>query len=122
MYNGSLPADSRIFLCSSDASFADDNDTRRSSEGFLFLLYGGPVDWRATKQKTVTTSSTEAELLAVSGAAREMMWWERYFNAIGFKTHQDTTIQCDNAQTIRLLLVATPKLQTRLRHINIYSM
>ena len=29
-------------------------------------LFGGAIGWRANKQNTVTTSSTEAELLVVS--------------------------------------------------------
>ena len=49
----------------SDAAFADNAD-RRSSDGFLFMLFSGPIDWKASKQLTVTTSSTEAELLALS--------------------------------------------------------
>lgn len=48
-----------------DASFADNND-RKSSQGFLFKIFGGVVEWKATKQKTVTTSTTEAEFLALS--------------------------------------------------------
>jgi hypothetical protein len=67
-YNGRSAE--QIFECSSDAAFADDTETRRSSDGLLFLLYGGPIDWRASKQKTVTTSSTEAEFLSLSAAAR----------------------------------------------------
>ena len=68
--------DQLAFICASDAAFADDKDTRRSTEGYLLKLFGGPVDWRSTKQKTVTTSSTEAELLAISHAAKEVIWWQ----------------------------------------------
>ena len=81
-----LPApdsdDSEHFQASSDAAFADDTKTRRSSEGYLFKLFGGPVDWRASKQRTVTTSTTEAELLALSSAAKEAIWWKRFFQSI----------------------------------------
>jgi hypothetical protein len=42
---------------SSDAAFADTED-RKSSERYLFKLFGGAVDWRVTKQKSVTTSTT----------------------------------------------------------------
>jgi hypothetical protein len=58
----------------SDAAFADDPITRYSTEGYLFKLFNRPIDWRSTKQKTVTTSSTEAELLALSHAAKEVIW------------------------------------------------
>ncbi|KAI1003263.1 hypothetical protein K3495_g4940 [Podosphaera aphanis] len=65
-YNGdAINTHGRAFVASSDASFADDPDTRCSSNGFCFQLFDGMVHWKATKQKTVTASSTEAELLAL---------------------------------------------------------
>jgi len=63
----------KIFYCSSDAAFADNTD-RKSSSGYLFKLYGGAIAWKATKQTTVTTSSTEAELLALTAATKEALW------------------------------------------------
>ena len=60
----------RAFTCASDAAYADDPVTRYSTEGYLFTLFGGPIDWRSTKQRTVTTSSTEAELPALSHTAK----------------------------------------------------
>ena len=74
-YSGSLMNDMRIFHCSSDAAFADNPD-RKSSHGYLFKLYGGAIAWKATKQPTVTTSSTEAELLALMTTAKEALWWQ----------------------------------------------
>src|SRR5262245_47202459 len=66
----------------SDAAFADDPTTRRSTEGSLFQIFGGAIDWHSTKQKTVTTSSTEAEFLALSHAVKEAIWWQRFFQSI----------------------------------------
>jgi hypothetical protein len=59
-------------LTASDAAFADDLPTRRSSQGYLFMLYGMPIDWKATLQRSVTKSTTEAELLALPTAASEL--------------------------------------------------
>ena len=50
----------------SDASFADNTMDRKSSQGYVIKLFGGLVAWRASKQDTVTTSTTKAELLALS--------------------------------------------------------
>jgi len=61
-----------IFLCASDAAFADNQIDRKSSEAYLCQLLGGSIDWKASKQKTVTTSTTEAELLAVSEAGKQL--------------------------------------------------
>jgi hypothetical protein len=47
------------WLIASDASFADNAD-RKSSQGWIMLLCGGSIAWRATKQSKVTTSTTEA--------------------------------------------------------------
>ncbi|ERF70711.1 hypothetical protein EPUS_09493 [Endocarpon pusillum Z07020] len=97
-YDGRATA--QIFMASSDAAYAD-NESRHSSDGYLFQLYGGAIDWRAAKQRTVTTSSTEAELLALSRAAKEIIWWRRFFASIRFDTQQEMVINCDNLQTIR---------------------
>lgn len=63
----------QIFLASSDASFGNDLDTRRSSQGYAFKLFNGVIDWKASRQRTVTTSSTEAELLAISSTGKETL-------------------------------------------------
>ena len=76
----------------SDASFADCQLTRKSSQGYLFQLFGGSIDWRATKQKTVTTSSTEAELMALTEAAKEIYWWKRFLKGIKLLLDDDPAI------------------------------
>jgi len=111
---------SECFVTSSDAAFGDHSD-RHSSEGYLATLYGGPIDWRASKQKTITTSSTEAELLAISEAGKALQWWKRLFNAIGFDPEHQLSIKCDNMQTIRILCKNDPAIQTKLRHVDEYQ-
>ena len=103
----------------SDASFGNCATTRRSSEGYLFKLFGGPIDWVSVKQKTVTTSTTEAELLALTHAATEALWWNRLFEDIGFRLDHELVINCDNQQIIRLLTKDLPTLVTKLKHVDI---
>ena len=38
------------FRCSTDAAFGDDIDTRKSTEGYLFKLFGSPIDWKSTRK------------------------------------------------------------------------
>ncbi|THC87312.1 hypothetical protein EYZ11_013243 [Aspergillus tanneri] len=110
-----------IFICASDALFADYHDCK-STEGFLCMLYSGLINWKASKQRTVTTSTTEAELLAISQAAKTLYWWKRMFNAIKFNPEHDILIKCDNRQTIELLTKEEPQLRTKLRHVDIHGM
>jgi hypothetical protein len=102
----------------SDASFADNSD-RKSSQGFLYQLYGGPIEWKASKQRTVSTSTTEAELLALSEAAKTALWWKRLLNGLGFADDTMTRIACDNQQTVDLVTKDTRQMYTKLRHVDI---
>ncbi len=111
---------SKIFLCASDAAFADDEVTRRSSDEYLFQLYGGAIDWRTARQVTVITSSTKAKLLALTRTAREAMWWQRFFEAISFDSMKKLHIRCDNRQIIRILDKEMLKLDIKLKHIDIH--
>jgi hypothetical protein len=64
----------KVFLTWSDATFADDKIIRYSSNGFCLQLYGGMIHYKAIKQRTVTTPSIEAELLALTATAKEFIW------------------------------------------------
>ena len=107
-------------LASSDASFADDPETRFSSQGYGFKLFDGMIDWKASKQKTVTLSSTEAELLAVTNAAKETIWWTRFFDEIQLRLGTKPYIQVDNLQTIRILTTEHSQFTSKLRHVDIH--
>jgi hypothetical protein len=110
------------FLVASDASFADNSIDRKSSQGYVMQLFGGTIGWRANKQDTVTTSTTEAELLALSQATKESIFISRLLKEIGIRLESNTIrIQCDNQQTIKLVNKEVGPLQTKLRHVNIHD-
>ena len=56
-FNGNQK-DRQIFIASSDSAFGDDTETRNSSYGFCFSLFGGVIHYKAVKGSTVTTSSS----------------------------------------------------------------
>jgi hypothetical protein len=106
----------------SDASFADNTLDRKSSQGYVIKLFGGLVAWRASKQDTVTTSTTEAELLALSQVAKEALYLTRLLTELQIAIPDSTVnISCDNKQTIRLVTEDVAKLQTKLRHVDIHN-
>ena len=109
------------FEVASDASFADNTLDRKSSQGYAIKLFGGMIAWRANKQETVTTSTTEAELLALSQVAKEAMFTKMLLYELGIQLDQTITIQCDNQQTIRLVNEEITQLQTKLRHVDIHN-
>ncbi|CAI7730678.1 unnamed protein product, partial [Closterium sp. NIES-53] len=54
-----------------DASWADDQATQRSSQGYTFSLGSGSVSWWSTRSSSVLISSCEAEIYASAMAAQE---------------------------------------------------
>ncbi|CAI5987003.1 unnamed protein product [Closterium sp. NIES-65] len=57
-----------------DASWADDQATQRSSQGYTFSLGSGSVSWWATRLSSVLGSNCEAEIYARAMAAHELRW------------------------------------------------
>ena len=67
-------------------------------------LFGGVIGWRASKQETVTTSTTEAELLALSQAAKEALFVSRLIKELKIKLDNNhIQIKYNNTQTICLM-------------------
>lgn len=111
----------QVLKIAADASFADDMLTRRSSQGYLIKLFNGPIMWQSSKQKTVSTSTTEAELLSLSHVGKEVQHMARIFKAIRFDPEQELQIKCDNQQTVRIVSNQLPTISTKLKHVDIHQ-
>ena len=54
-----------------DGSMQED---RRAISGYAFLIDGGAVSWSSKRQEIVVLSTTEAEYVAATHAAKEALW------------------------------------------------
>ena len=70
-----------------DSNYAMDPDSHHSVSGAIFLLTGGPISWSSKLQASVSQSSTEAEYIASTEAAKEAVWLCRLMKDL----KQDTT-------------------------------
>jgi len=113
--------DEDVVQVSSDASFADDPETRKSTQGYLMKLFSGAIMWQSSKQKTVTTSTTEAELLSLSNTVRETIALYRLFGQVQFDPEQNPRVLCDNQQTVGLIQKERPELRSKLKHVDIHN-
>jgi hypothetical protein len=107
-------------LTMSDASMADCPTTRRSSEGFITKIFGGPIAWRSARQTSVVTSTTHAELKSLSAAVREQIALNRLMDELELVLEEDMVVFCDNLQTLRLVTADSFKLQSALKHVDIH--
>ena len=102
------------FVSASDASFNDNKLDQKISQGYIMKLFGVTMPWRANKQGTVTTSSTEAKLLAISQTAKKAIYLSSWMQALKLVIPEALTIEYDNSQIIRLMVDKSMKLQTKL--------
>ena len=100
-----------------DADYAGDIDTRRSTTGFVFVLYGGAVTWCSKRQPTVAASTTEAEYMAAAMAVKEGLWLRKVLADLHVEFEGVVTIKGDNQSTLKLL--RNPISSMRSKHIDV---
>jgi hypothetical protein len=103
----------------SDASFADAED-RKSTSGYLFKFAGGTICHRSSKQKLITTSTTEAEYVGLTHAAKEAAWLARLLQQVSYlgKDARPIKLYGDNQPSIHLVYAEGH--HERTKHIDIY--
>src|SRR5260370_28222994 len=57
-------------------------DTRRSTSGYVFTMAGGAVSWSSKRQATVALSTVEAEYVAMSRCAQQMVWMQNWLGEV----------------------------------------
>ncbi|CAI5478054.1 unnamed protein product, partial [Closterium sp. Yama58-4] len=99
----------------SDASWADDQATQRSSQGYTFSLGSGSVSWRSTHSSSVLSSSCEAETYATAMAAQELRWLTYLLTDLGERPRSPPVLYVDNKAAIALC--EEHRLEHRTKHI-----
>jgi hypothetical protein len=105
-----------------DANFAACADTRRSTTGWVVVMFGGAVSWGSKKQQTIATSTMEAEYQACSAVAREALSLRKLLRELALVSENvpvggPLRISCDNKAA--LLLCAERKEGQRAKHIDV---
>ncbi|KAK8676017.1 hypothetical protein V6N13_034072 [Hibiscus sabdariffa] len=100
-----------------NASFQTDKDDSRSQSGFVFCLNGGAVSWKSLKQDTVSGSTTEAEYIAVSEAAKDAVWIKKFKIGLGVIPGISDAIDHYCANNGAIAQAKEPKSYQRSKHI-----
>ncbi|GJQ79266.1 hypothetical protein Trydic_g5509 [Trypoxylus dichotomus] len=89
---------------------------RRSYTGYCFIYVGGPVSWESRKQRTVALSTTEAEYMALTLAAKEAIHLKQLTRDMGIP-HEKIIIYNDNQAAQKLYV--NPVVSSSSKHISI---
>ena len=82
----------------SNSDFARCVDRRKSTFGYLFMLAGGAISWKSSKQTITATSTMEAEFVACFETIVHGLWLWNFILGLGIvnSISKPLKIYCDN--------------------------
>jgi hypothetical protein len=103
----------------SDSAFGD-NVERKSSAGYVFKMAGGVISFKSYRQRLVTLSSTEAEYIALTYAAKEATWLCRLLRQVGYQGYDLKPLKLYTDNEPALNMVRKDGHHERTKHIDNY--
>ena len=99
-----------------DADWAACTATCSSTSGYVSCINGGAVSWKCRQQKSVATSTSEAEYVAASRASDDILFLRRVLEESGAKQTTPTPLYEDNRSC--RMMSENPVANDRSKHID----
>jgi len=105
------------YSSSTPYGFCDSNwSASRSVSSNVIMWNNAALLWRVRKQRTVSLSSVEAELMALSSEGQDVQYLRDIFEWFHVELPKPTSIRCDNRGAIQN--AKHPSYSDRLRHVD----
>ena len=82
----------------SDSDYTSDKQNQKSVLDHVYILEGEPTSWTSQKQKSVITSTTEAEYMTMFMCAKTEVWLTQIFRDMGLSKYLDSNPYCVSIQ------------------------
>ncbi|KAG5870262.1 hypothetical protein JTB14_012272 [Gonioctena quinquepunctata] len=99
-----------------DADFARNSETRKSTTGYIFMLGGGPITWRSYRQSVVALSTTESGYIAACEGEKEV-WLRKFLGEISTANDSAVPLYIDNQSAIHL--IKNHEVHHRTKHVDV---
>jgi hypothetical protein len=99
----------------SDANWASDLRTRRSTAGFVVFACGGPLAWGSKLMATIAASSMESEYMAAFFLGQMLLFIRNLLRELGLKLMKPTPFFLDAMAALQSL--KNPSYHSRTKHI-----
>ena len=100
-----------------DADWAGQVDTSKSTAGMVMLFNGTAISWYSKTLKVIALSSQDAEYMALSDGSREIIFIRQLLNELGMELKSPTEIYGDNNGS--LAVSNNPAAHQKTKHIRI---
>ena len=107
-----------------DASLGGCPDTGRSTEGYVFMVFGGAVGWKSKRQQCVTRSTAASEYLAAATLVAEALWFKKLQQDLQLGKSSDSSSSTGSVQlytdnTAALSILHNPMQTKGTKHIDL---
>ncbi len=101
MYDDAGPGLPLRMTSYTDADYAGDKIDRKSVSGGILMVNGMTVGWHCKKQSAITLSTAEAEFVAASVGAKELLGVRELAGELGLPVTTPMTMYMDNQAAIK---------------------
>nr|CAN61946.1 hypothetical protein VITISV_031894 [Vitis vinifera] len=103
----------------SNSNYAGCIDLRKSTSGYVFMLAGGTVSWRSSKQTLTATSTMEAEFVSCFEATSHGVWLKSFIYGLRIVDSISMPLKtyCDNSAVVSM--AKNNKSSSQNKHIDI---
>jgi hypothetical protein len=86
----------------SDSDFSGCVDNKKSTSGYIFMLAGGPISWKSTKQSITASSTMQAEFVACYETTSQAVWLKNFITGLQVIDNiaRSLTLLCDNEDVV----------------------
>jgi hypothetical protein len=102
-----------------DASYAEELETRKSTTGKIVFWGTNVISFKSKTQPIVTTSSFQAELVAIASVVSDILWLRHVLDELGFTQTTPSIIYTDSQSVIRWVTSGKSACRQRSKHIDV---
>ena len=87
----------------SNSNYSCCKDTKRSTYGYVFMLYDGPISWKSHKESLVASSIIEVEYIACYEVTCHAIWLRNFVSGLHVvdSIMRPFRIYCDNSVVVK---------------------
>jgi hypothetical protein len=100
-----------------DANWAEDRLTRKSTSGFICQVFNSTVSWSSKRQDVIATSTTESEFYALAETVKELKWLKALLKDFDIHIKGSIPLHIDSQSCMKM--IENEKFSNRTKHIDV---